>query len=156
MIDYGEKELCDFIEHSDQKVWNNSEIGILSDANLQKIRDNCCLTSELVLNKNNMEENVHIDHGNHDSTLTKIALSESQNKKNKNANPKLSLNKKHGRPKLQKTSSRDNNLQLYVADYPKRKARGVISFKLGSMNSIVGALNHSAGNSVISWIQNYW
>ena len=65
MIDSDEKEVLNFIEHSDQKAFNNYEIGDSGDVNPQEIGHDYNFSQKTILNENNLEENLYIDHHNH-------------------------------------------------------------------------------------------
>ena len=76
-------------------------------------------------------------------------------RKSKNANHKSNLSKKRNRTKSQKTCIKNNKSQLYADNYPMQEWEGGISYKLGSMNSMIGVLDNSAVNFKVPWISNY-
>lgn len=76
-------------------------------------------------------------------------------RKSKNANHKSNLIKKRNRTKSQKTCIKNNKSQLYADNYPMQEWEGGISYKLGSINSMIGVLRPSIRNSKIKWISNY-
>ena len=77
-------------------------------------------------------------------------------RRSKNVNNKANLSRKRGRTKSKKTCIKNNKSQLYADNYPMQEWEGGISYKLGSMNSMIGVLGPSIGrNSKVKWGSNY-
>lgn len=102
MIDSGEKEWCNFIEHSGQKMCNNYKIGDSGDVNPQEIGYDYNFPQKTILNENNLEENAYLDYDNHDFEADKDNAERVTKRKSKNANSKSSLSRKRCGIKSQK------------------------------------------------------
>lgn len=154
MIDSDEKEVFNFIEHSDQKAFNNYEIGDSGDVNPQEIGYDYNFSQKTILNENNLEENLYIDHHNHGLEADKDNAERTIKRKCKNANPKSSLSEKSGVTKLQKTYISDNKSQSHIDDYPIREMEGGISSRLRPRDSMGGVLGSSIRNPKVPGISN--
>ena len=154
MIDSDEKEWCNFIEHSCQKICNNYKIGDSGDVNPQEIGYDYNFPQKTILNENNLEENAYTDHSNYDFDLKKDNAERVTKRKSKNANSKSSLSEKRGGAKLQKTYISGNKSQPYIDDYPIREIEGGISSRLRPRDSMGGVLGSSIRNPKVPRISN--
>lgn len=155
MIDSDEKEWCNFIEHSDQKAFNNYEIGDSGDVNPQEIGYDYNFPQKTILNENNLEENLYIDHHNHGLEADKDNAEQTIKRKSKNANNKSNLDKNSNVAKLQKTYISGNKSQSHIGDYPIREIEGGISSRLRPRDGMGGVLGSSIRNSKIPLVLNY-
>lgn len=154
MIDCDEKEGCNFIEHSGQKICNNYKIGDSGDVNPQEIGYDYNFPQKTILNENNLEENLYIDHHNHGLEADKDNAERATKRKSKNANSKSSLSEKSGVTKLQKTYISGNKSQSHIDDYPIREIEGGISSRLRPRDSMGGVLGSSIRNPKVPRISN--
>jgi len=154
MIDSDEKEWCNFIEHSGQKMCNNYKIGDSGDVNLQEIGHDYNFPQKTILNENNLEENAYTDYDNHGLEADKDNAERTIKRKCENANPKSSLSEKRGGAKLQKTYVSGNKSQSHIGDYPIREIEGGISSRLRPRDSMGGVLGSSIRNPKVPGISN--